>query len=522
MHKEYSERELERILTQDLSSSKIVDSVVQSAYRTILASAAQHEREATARVNQGERTSTVTAFLQRSESAANTATIPQYPTGTASRKESESMKTIRRGRKSWKRRLLPVAAVAVAAASAITVTAMSGLFTRSTEEGDGTLAYTFAVDYTLTAHEVSVAATYIPEGYHSFMGDDLTFTQDDSGRNGISIICMQADYLARWGAESLSIAQNVKEVEHTQINGMDADLITLSYDEALTRRTFDKRIYLFDETDGCVVELYGGNDLSMDELVKVAEGLVVTVYDDVIEVGTPEEIATEKEEAAAAQAAYEEAQRAELEAPISADIVYSIGDTFDWGGTALTVESAEVLESAAELNAEYIYNYAEFVNRLNEDGTAKDYTRETYEGNPDLCVLGGYVGETVVGQQFLKVTIKAEAVGGANDDFWAGAPQVGWLTELDDGSYQLAQTYDWSKSDDEYGYSYSHRAFYFDASPLTNMDSHFFFMSLADQETREYTLVFLIDDDRLENAVLNFRIASNNPSYEKYVKLDLA
>jgi len=480
MHKDESQREMERILSQDLGSSKTIDDAVQSAYQTILDPA---ERQEGSKV--------------------------------------VSMKAVRSSRKSWKRRFLPVTAAAVAAASAITVLAMSGVFTRHVEETGDALTYTFNVDYTLTTHAVKVTANYIPDGYHNYMYEEYKYTKDDSGRNGISIITDQADTLARDGGESLSIMKNVESIEHTQINGMDADLITLSYDEETVTETFDKRIYLFDEVDGCIVEIYGGNDLSMDELIKVAEGIEITVSDEEVTVLSPEEIESEKEEEEAAQSAWEKAQRAKQAAPIPADIVYGIGDTFTWGGVELTVESAELLSSAADLEPENIFNYEEFVRRLNEDGTAKEYTRETYEGN--MNAVGEHLSTDVVGQQFLKVTIRAEAVNGANEDFWAGAPKLNWLTRQEDGTYLQAQTFDHYLSYEEYGYTDEKKPFYFDASPLTNTDGYFFYTSLADQETLEYTLIYLVDNDRIENVALDFLIETDNPeAYQKYVLLDLA
>ena len=493
MHRDYTESEINRILSQDLDSPDVIEEAIQGAYSQIREQAA---------AGQGE----------------SKVIRPEWKDMATDSRKGSDMKGNRK--KTWRRRSFWPATAAVLVASTVTVMAMTGVFTRNVEEKGDALTYTFDVDYTLTTHAVKVTANYIPDGYHHYMEEEYKYTKDDSGRNGISIITDQADTLARDGGESLSISGNVESIEHTQINGMEADVITLSYDEEAVTKTFDKRIYLFDEMDGCVVEIYGGNDLSMDELIKVAEGIEITVSDEEVTVMSPEEIESEKDEEEALQSAWEEAQRAKQAAPISADIVYGIGDTFTWDGVELTVESAEILDSAADLDTANIFNYEEFARRLNEDGTAKEYTRITYEGN--MNVPGELLGEETVGQKFLKVTVQASAANGANDDFWAGAPVLNWLTLQDDGTYQQAQMSDMYKSYEEYGYTYEHHPFWFDGSSTTTESSHFFYTTLEDGETKEYTLVYLVDEDRIENVALDFgTISSDSDAYEKYVLLDV-
>ena len=75
-------------------------------------------------------------------------------------------------------------------------------------------------------------------------------------------------------------AENLMSLEKTTLDGMEAHLLSLEYDKDRIQNTFDKRIYLFNPQEGYMVVVYGGNDLPMDELKKVADNLEVTVDKD--------------------------------------------------------------------------------------------------------------------------------------------------------------------------------------------------------------------------------------------------
>lgn len=69
---------------------------------------------------------------------------------------------------------------------------------------------------------------------------------------------------------------------------------------------------------------------------------------------------------------------------------------------------------------------------------------------------------------------------------------------------------------------------YFDKSPYAGeLNSHFFYRELGAGETLEYTLLFVVDEDRLDNLYLGFGLEGNvipeeGETYaERYVRMNV-
>lgn len=499
MDKSYRESEIRTILQRELSTSPQVEQKIQEAYGYIRKEAAKISHTGTA--------------------------IHPFPVKSA---VSAGQPVPDRGRPARKVRrfLAPVAAAAILLAASVTVVAaINGFFTRATTQNDDAIAYEFQINYELTPYAVTVTPHYIPEGYQESEPGSLRYDKDGLGQNGISLSVITADHLA-YDQETLDVS-SVRELEHTTINDMEADLITLDYDTERTSRTFDKRIYLFNQAEGFVGVLYGGNDLSMEELTKVAENLEFTVTDQELTYEDTETVQAEQQADADAAALEEQRLQEKWESGVPSGQIYQIGETFTWGTeedqTSVSVLDAQICDSVSDLPVENFFDYATIQNLLDTDGTLKPYERVS--GTIPSYGEHTETSRELADQKFVKITLRAENLTDSTLDFWAGAPFLTWLGAEENGSFPYADTYTEPLNSQEYPLAEKDSPIYFDQSPFAGtMDSHFFYRELAPSEALEYTLVFVVDADRTENLYLNFGgQMSTDPEheadYEKYVKL---
>ena len=540
MDRKYSKAEMKRILRRDISTSALTEQKIQEAYSFVRADAAmkrQTERmyqssAAAGSVNGREAVRAAEQTTGREAMRAAEQTTGREAVRAADKRRAGGHRSsaARPGRR-MPRRWAVLAAAAVLAVSSVTVMAINGMFSKTVEQSEDTLTYKLEFNYELTPNVIDTEPGYVPEGYEQQPGHKLTWCADGSWQNGFTIYTVTANYLDQQAG--LLDVDNVENIEKSTINGMEAHLITLKGAAAKGSKYMDKRIYLFNENDGFVCILFGGNDLSMEELVKVAEGLQFTKQEETLEYVSAEDL--EAQERSIEQA--NEELQARLEAGVPQKYIYDVGDSFEIKNqfldpeqekavntTRITVKSAEVIDSIADYPKENFFNYDEDIApKINEDGTATSYARVTGDGESDA-------EETTenVNRKFLKVTLTAENISDAAIDFWAGAPKMAYLDPVEDGNYKYDTTSTmplngWSES-----IGYDDRAIYFDQSPYAGkLNPHFFYRDLEAGETLEYTLLFAVDEDRLENLYLAWGtsemvIPEEGETYtERYVRMNV-
>lgn len=531
MDRKYSKAEMKRILRRDISTSALTEQKIQEAYSFVRADAAMKR--------QTER------MYQSSAAAGNVngreaVRAEEQTTGREAMRAADKRRAGgHRGSAARPGRRMPrrwaALAAAVLAVSSVTVMAINGMFSKTVEQSEDTLSYKLEFNYELTPNVIDTEPGYVPEGYEQQPGHKLTWCADGSWQNGFTIYTVTANYLDQ--QSGLLDVDNVENIEKTTINGMEAHLITLKGAAAKGSKYMDKRIYLFNENDGFVCILFGGNDLSMEELVKVAEGLQFTKQEETLEYMSAEDLEAQEKMIEESIAQENEEQQAKLEAGVPQKYIYDVGESFeiknmfvdpeqekDVNTTRIAVKSAEVIDSIADYPQENFFNYDEdLAPKINEDGTATSYARVTGDGEDDA-------EETTenVNRKFLKVTLTAENISDAAIDFWAGAPQMAYLEPVEESNYKYDTTSTmplngWSES-----IGYDGRAIYFDQSPYAGkLNPHFFYRDLEAGETLEYTLLFAVDEDRLENLYLvwgtnGMVIPEEGETYtERYVRMNV-
>lgn len=525
---------------------------------------------------------------------------------------------------SRRKRLTVACAVGLAAALSLTAAALGGYFTKTVQEEGDLLTYTFQVDYDLVPHKVDYACSYIPDGWQEVEDSNhysRTGAYDDP--SGISIMLVTANTLRDGESSDLLTLSDVKSVEHTKIGGVEADVITRSYDPERFTSVYDKVINLFHPEEGFVANLCCTNDLSMEELIKVAEGLSFTVTEETLPYPTDEELEEEQRVDEASKEVWMQAQSYQ-DYGVPGHFILGIGDTFNfekeiaqgmcsyleaksesciegsegtWDseacsslqqeleqqkGVDYTVLSAEVLDSAAGYPTEFFYWYENFsASLLNADGSLRPYERVTYEKTEEQqeredTIYGkdGAIYEEAsrqeIGQKLLKVKIRAYNPADREQEIWAGDAQLVWLdppetakadsgaeslrvdagavsgqAEADSGSTGGSMETTWGPAEanyhdrewyseplnrQEYGLSVEREyPIYFDLTPYAGTkEGHFFYVTAQPQETLEYTLLYVIDEDQLDNLYLSFgnmyhpRVnLEEGIFYRRYVRVEL-
>lgn len=401
-------------------------------------------------------------------------------------------------RRSFRKWILVGAAAAMLAASTLGVMAASGFFTKEVKEQGGSLSYDFNINYELTPGEVIVTPGYIPEGYTEF--GEGKYDKDGQHKNGISICGINAAWLAN--QPDVLQTDELKDLEKTTLDNMEAHVLTLNGEEERSAHGFDKRIYLFNPEEGYVVIVYGGDDLSMEELKKVADNLDIQVDN-----SSPQEYLSqmEKEKEEADEEEWQQRQEEARAEGAAAEQVKQPGEAFQAVGEGVwtTVESVKLVDSLEGYDKAGIADYEELSYWMNEDGSLKSYERLAFD-----CDMQEEISREEVGQRFLEVKVKVENRTDEVNDYWAGAGQLCRMLRQEDGTYAYTDT--WTEPlDMEHGLIQTEKyPVYFDKAQHTGEDrNHFFYRDLQPGETLEFTLLYVVDEDITDSMYLNYNVS---------------
>lgn len=418
-----------------------------------------------------------------------------------------------------------IAATMVMGMSVVVVAATKFLNANLVEHKDHTVGYQVEVDRTKEAHEIKVETTYIPEGYVPMDPEDPQggkWTNEATGGD-ISVYYYNAAEVDRFERLGQGVFRDYSKDAHLkdmEVGGAKADIFVSDQFYTDSDKTV-KSLYLFNEEQGYAVCVWSESSLSSEEVIKIAQGLKVTVLDTVVPYATDEEIA-------AAKNANETEQKGEEEvsvAGVSKDAIFEIGEEVEapvesikkYEDVRYTVEDVQVKDALSldEYPAEYYVDYEnEIVPWVNPDGTLKPHDRYWYQ-NMDKRVDNGTL-QTNIGSKYVVVKMKAvnymDAPAGADVDMGVFlAPELTTLEPREDGNYSYPSSFFFQANENyklqwEGGYG-SNFPVYFDKMYYTEgirrmKDALFRPLDAGDE--LEYTLIYIMDEDRLDQMYLKF------------------
>lgn len=397
----------------------------------------------------------------------------------------------KKGKKIMKKKIIVLIA-AVTATLAISITAYGAvrqyLVTSSKDEETGTLTYEVKTDVKQTkVPAMKVVPGYIPEGYIETKNAPGKYHPNgDLSVGGISI---QPPFYT----DSFKDIY-VSDVEETNIGGVKSQILTREGVE------YNHIINMFYEEDGYVVKIYGANNTSLDELKKVAEnikcevipGEFIDLEENEISVGTGIEY---------------------VEPSITRDHIVNIGEEmtdegFSDKNPTFTVNSIKILDKLPELNKEGFSDYNEYLASINKDGTLKDYERineQKWEDNKLNTIT-----ETV-GMKFVDVTLTIKNPFNKELKDVNIYPRMYSLIKSSDDTLQKEYSYGGCKL------QIDGAPFYFDQSDYEGR--HFFFSDFAPNETKETHLIYAVDEDKIDDAYINFEQSGTSSFVESYIKV---
>ena len=365
---------------------------------------------------------------------------------------------------------------------------------------EGTLTYEFALNYELVPGEYQVKAEYIPEG----------FTDDDGygkyyGENEEWISIMPIYSTAELDRINSQITvDGIDKVEHTELSGMPADVITFKDAEKNRSHTY---IFLFNENEGYVLNIVAGYGLDRKELLKFADSLKVERISDG-RYETEEEKAKRQSKEQDEELAMQKGQEAWdtlMELGIPEEKIIPVGsELYNYNGScSYTVTDYEFFGSIEGFAEENFFDFTRFDGWLNQDKTLRPYTRQHFDEN------GEVIEEEKTEQEFLRVDLKVHCYDDADPDFPLDFT-LQYVTKTPDGGLTWAKyAYD-AVPAEEYYLQMDESAVYFDKAVHVNGEErgHFFYRDMKAGEDLEYTLLFVVDKDR-EGDFLLYPAGSN-------------
>jgi hypothetical protein len=428
----------------------------------------------------------------------------------------EAYGQIRRGeiRQMKKRKITTVrrSFTGVAAACAIVMTvsvgavAAAAYFQKEARQEADALTYIFDINYELVPGEYKVTPGYLPAGFED-QGDGKYYGDDGLGITVMPIYTTAE--LDRTGGE-LSVEEPDK-VEHMTLSGMEADMITFREAEKYQLPTY---IFMFNETEGYVLQIISQYPVERGELVKFADSLTVTRTGDTAYEPEDKKAAREQAEEEERQAALAGAKTwdALAEAGIPADKILGVGDEllYPENGFGYTVTGYEFLDSIRGFDENKFFDFSRFKGWVNEDGTLKPYTRQHLDENMQL------MSEEQTEQEILRVNIKVHCYDGSA---FAGEAPLDFTLQYVKPGTGASLTWDRdeyiSVPNEHYELQMDNSAVYLDKATHTQGEDRkdYFFCKMKDGEELSYTLLFVVDKDRKDDFLL-YPTGGNNSIHQ--------
>lgn len=370
------------------------------------------------------------------------------------------------------------------------------------QEGD-TLNYEFELNYELVPGEYRVVPGYLPKNYQDD-GDGKYRSSEDDGWITVMPVYTTAQLDRLEGEITID---KVEKVDHTELSGMPADVVTLEEAEKYQRNTY---VFLFGEEEGYVLALSAGYSVDGKELLKFADSLTVERIGDgrfeTEEEKQQRQQAQEEEKRLAAEG--EKRWDALMELGIPEEKLFGVGEELlnDDGSCGYTVTGYAFLESLAGFEEDDFFDFSRFDGWLKEDGTLRPYTRMHYDKNGEL------LEEKACEQEILSVEVKVHCY---EDRDVPTDLTIQRGIKTPEGHLTWAEDYYEGVPEEQYFLQMDNSAVYFDGAVnrAGESRSHFFWREMKAGEEFACTLLFVVDKDR-EDEILLYPTGSCNDLWQ--------
>ncbi len=405
--------------------------------------------------------------------------------------------TIGRRQVTYKRLAGAAAAVVLAIAVPSGVYAAVSYFQKTVQEEDDKITYEFKLNYDLVPGEYQVTANYLPEGMTDDGSGQYRSQTDDRWITVMPVYTMAA--LEQVNGQI--VVEDIEQVEHTQIGGMAADVITFQEAGKYLTATW---LLIFNEHEGYVLDIRADYSVPREELLQFAEALKIErIKDGSYELEEDKEL-REKEAAAEAAAQSDASGRWDdlMQQGIPQDKIHALGEElrlYD-ASHSYKITDYAFLDSIEGFSPDGFFDYSRFDGWLNPDKTLRPYTRQHYDKDGQL------LAEEKTEQVILRVDVEASCL-----DAEAAAYETSlnfdltYIEKTPSGSYTWAEDYYDAVPAEKYYLQMDNSAVYIDTATHTQGEERksFFYQQLDKGETLCYTLLFVVDRDRKDDFLLS-------------------
>lgn len=409
---------------------------------------------------------------------------------------SVSGKGVKFGRGMVRKKVIILVA-AVTATLAITVTAYgvcrNFFITDTRDEEEGSITYNVkssSGEEVKNIPLINITPGYLPDGYLPLANAPGKYTPGGEPGNE-EILIYQNEYVGQPTSGCVSSS------EDTVIGGIKAK-INIS-NGSLLQNSID----LIYEDDGQIITI--GGTVSLEELKKVAESIKYEIVPgEFLETYIPE--------------ADTSSEDTYLKLSVPADHIRNLGEemgnnTMGLDNIIYTLSKVEIMDKLPELDKNNFWDYNEYLDAVNEDGTIKDYERSVsikWENNELSQVTES------ASRRFACVTLLLRNPSDREIKQVGVYPIIEYRKKAADGSLQAFP--DDSRGGNEI--ANSKEAIYFDRSDYSGKG--FFFCDFDANESKEVHLIYLLDEDHIDDAYFTQRgisIANGVPEIGDYVKI---
>lgn len=403
------------------------------------------------------------------------------------------IKQMKKRKKTYKNWMGAAAALALIVLIPSAVYAAVTYFQKAEHREGNNVTYEFQLNYDLVPGEYEVMPGYLPEGF----ADDGAGKYRSADDKWITI--MPVYTMAELEKINSEITVNgVEEVEHTELSGMPADIITFQEAKKYQSNTY---IFLFNESEGYVLNIVAGYKVEKNELLKFADSLTVERTGEGHYETEEEKALREQKESDAALSALEGQKNWEalMALGIPEGKIAGIGEElFNYDNTcSYTVTNYEFVDSIEGFEKEGFFEFERFGGWLNGDNTLRPYARMHFDKNGELLEEGQ------AEQEILRVDIKAHCYDDADPDICMDFT-LQYVSKNADGALTWAEDYYDAVPKENYFLQMDDSAVYFNKAVNTqkNNRNHFFYREMESGEDLEYTLLFVVDKDRKNNFLI--------------------
>lgn len=333
---------------------------------------------------------------------------------------------------------------------------------------------------------IEITPGYLPEGYREWMPDKYS-PGGEWGANGLTII--DVGYIQK------SITMDVSGYEEVPI-GEARGLI-------IERKGYEYpwQVFLFYEEDGHVIEVFGCDALSREEILKVCEGVTYREAPELDTNGIYQAFSSDHLN----DYLDENGRKKEVIWKVSHDDIREINQSFESGGIKYTVTDIKITDTVntSLLAKENTLDYDQVKQHIQEDGTFIPFNRTVAEWKDNelqIRSLGSVPVKNVEITIYLENTKEKD-----NDDVFVG-PHWTKIKESEDSEYQITEDIPGYTIDESFRYFNHYEIgyelpYYFDSSYYPE-DHHFFYMTLKAGEKKEVHVWMAIPEDELEQAYI--------------------